>query len=60
MEAVMELSLGNKDKAIELLESAYQQKTPDLYYFVRADLRLDPLRSDPQFQNIVSQMNLPD
>ena len=60
MEAVMELSLGNKDKAIELLESAYQQKTPDLYYGVRADLRLDPLRSDLRFQNIVSRMNLPD
>lgn len=60
MEAVMELTLGNKDKAIELLESAYQQKTPDLYYFVRADLRLDPLRSDQRFRNIVSRMNLPD
>jgi tetratricopeptide (TPR) repeat protein len=60
MEAVMEVSLGNRDKAIELLESAYRQKSPDLQYFVRADLRLDPLRSDPRFQNIVARMNLPD
>jgi len=60
MEAVIEVSLGHRDKAIELLESAYRQKSPDLQYDVRADLRLDPLRSDPRFQNILARMNLPD
>jgi tetratricopeptide (TPR) repeat protein len=51
--------LGNKDKAFEYLEKAYQERSSDLSYFLRADLRIDSLRSDPRFQDLVSRMNFP-
>lgn len=51
--------LGNKDKAFEFLEKSYQEKSPDLAYFLKADLRMDSLRSDPRFQNLMHRMNFP-
>ena len=60
MAAVIHSSLGNKDKAFDFLEQAYREKSPDLCYFIRADLRLDALRSDARFQKLLQQMNLPD
>jgi TolB-like protein/Tfp pilus assembly protein PilF len=51
--------LGSKDKAFEFLEKAYQVKSPDIAYFIKADLRIDPLRTDPRFQNLLHRMNLP-
>ena len=50
--------LGQKDKAFEWLEKAYEERTPGLL-----DLDLDPdydnLRSDSRFQNLVRRINLP-
>ena len=51
--------LGKKDKAFEYLEKAYQERSSDLSYFLRADLRMDSLRSDPRFQDLVSRINFP-
>jgi TolB-like protein/Tfp pilus assembly protein PilF len=51
--------LGNKDKAFEFLEKAYTEKSPDVAYFLRADLRIDSLRSDPRFQDLMRRMNFP-
>jgi tetratricopeptide (TPR) repeat protein len=51
--------LGNKDKAFEFLERAYKEKSPDMAYFLKADLRLDSLRSDPRFQDLLKRMNFP-
>jgi hypothetical protein len=48
MIATVYASLGDKGKAFEYLEKAYQEKSSDLPYFLRADLRLDTLRSDPR------------
>ena len=59
MIATIYAGLGNKDKAFEYLEKAYQERTPDLPYFLRADLRMDTLRSDPRFQDLESRMNFP-
>jgi len=52
-------ALGNKDKAFELLGKAYKEKSPDVAYFLKADLRLDSLRSDPRFQDLMHRMNFP-
>jgi len=52
-------SLGEKDKAFEYLEKAYQERSSDLPYFLRADLRIDSLRSDPRFQDLLRRMNFP-
>jgi hypothetical protein len=54
MIAVIYSSLGQKDKAFELLEKAYQERSPDIAYFLKADLRLDTLRPDPRFQDDAS------
>ena len=59
MIATVYASLEDKDKAFEYLEKAYQEKSSDLPYFLRADLRLDTLRSDPRFQDLLRRMNFP-
>lgn len=59
MIGVIYAGLGNKDRAFEFLEKAYQEKSPDMAYFLKADLRLDPLRSDPRFQDLLRRMNFP-
>jgi len=42
--------LGEKDKAFEYLEKAYQERSSDLPYFLRADLRMDSLRQTHAFR----------
>ena len=59
MIAVIYAGLGQNDKAFELLEKAYQDRSPDIPYFIKADLRMDPLRSDPRFQDLVRRVALP-
>ena len=57
MIATVYAGLGSKDKAFEYLEKAYEERSPDLTYFLRADLRVDSLRADPRFQDLVRRMN---
>jgi TolB-like protein/Flp pilus assembly protein TadD len=52
-------SLGEKDKAFEYLEKAYAEKSSDLSYFLKSDLRIDNLRSDPRFLDLLRRMSLP-
>ena len=59
MIATVYAGLGDKDKAFEYLEKAYQIRSTDLPYFLRADLRMDGLRSDPRFENLLRRMNFP-
>jgi len=59
MIATIYASLGHKDKAFEYLEKAYQERSPDLPYFLKADLRMDSLRSDPRFQDLMLRINFP-
>lgn len=59
MIATVYAGLAGKDKAFEYLEKAYKERSPDLPYFLRADLRMDSLRSDPRFQDLMRRMNFP-
>jgi TolB-like protein/tetratricopeptide (TPR) repeat protein len=59
MIATVYAGLAGKDKAFEYLEEAYKERSPDLPYFLRADLRMDSLRSDPRFQDLMRRMNFP-
>ena len=59
MIATVYAGLGEKDKAFEFLEKAYQDKSTDLPYFLKADLRMDSLRSDPRFQDLMRRVGLP-
>jgi TolB-like protein/Tfp pilus assembly protein PilF len=49
---------GDYDRAMELLEKAYEMHHPALPY-ISAFPIWDPLRSDPRFQDLLRRMNLP-
>ena len=59
MMATIYAALGEKQKAFQLLQQAYKEKSTDLPYFLRVDLRMDPLRSDPRFRKLLQQMAFP-
>jgi serine/threonine-protein kinase len=56
--AIIQVGLGDKDQALAWLEKAYEDRT-----FFMVDLKvepeLDPLRSDPRFQDLLRRMNFP-
>jgi TolB-like protein/DNA-binding winged helix-turn-helix (wHTH) protein/Flp pilus assembly protein TadD len=52
-------SLGDKDRAFAFLEKAYQDRSLGMTEDLRADLRIDNLRSDPRFQALLQRVGLP-
>ena len=58
MIATIYAGLGDKNKAFHFLEKAYQERSPDIPYFLKADIRLDPLRSDPRFKDLLRRVGL--
>jgi tetratricopeptide (TPR) repeat protein len=59
MIATIYAGLGAKDRAFEFLEKAYKERSSDISYFIKADLRIDNLRSDPRFQDLLRRVGLP-
>ena len=59
MIATIYAGLGDKDNAFEALEKAYQERSPDLPYFLKIDLRIDNLHSDPRFQDLLRRVGVP-
>ncbi len=59
MIAAIYVGMGQRENAFEFLEKAYQERSPDLPYFLKADLRMDSLRSDPRLQNLLLRVGLP-
>jgi TolB-like protein/DNA-binding winged helix-turn-helix (wHTH) protein/Tfp pilus assembly protein PilF len=57
--ATMFASLGDKDRAFDFLEKAYQERSLSMPWGLKADLRIDNLRSDPRFQALVQRVGLP-
>jgi TolB-like protein/Tfp pilus assembly protein PilF len=51
-------ALGKKDEALHWLETAYQERDAWIV-FLKMDPRLDDLRSDPRFQDLLRRMNFP-
>ncbi|HVF31054.1 MAG TPA: protein kinase [Pyrinomonadaceae bacterium] len=50
--------IGQRDKALSILERAYEQRGPGV---LRLNLRaFDPIRSDPRFQRVRQKIGLPD
>lgn len=49
------LQLGDKDRAFEWLEKAYQERS-ELLLYLKVDPRFDPLRSDPRFDNLLRRV----
>ena len=56
--AVIYAGLGEKDRAFEWLEKAYNERAEFLIY-MKADPRLEPLRTDPRFQDLLRRIGLP-
>ena len=55
--ATIYIGLGQKDRAFDLLEKAYQQHHPHLVY-LKVQPVYDPLRSDPRFDNLLRRVGL--
>jgi hypothetical protein len=60
MIATIYAGLKEKDKAFYFLEKAYAERSTDLPYFLKADVRLDQIRSDARFQDLFRRIRLPD
>jgi len=56
--ATVYAGLDEKDKSLELLERAFQEKSVDASWHIQADLRIDNLRSDPRFRNLLRRVGL--
>ena len=52
-------AMGEKARAFEWLDKAYQQRDRGLL-FLKTDHCLDPLRSDPRFQDLLRRVNFPE
>ncbi len=50
--------LGEKDKAFAALDKTYEERT-GFAMFVKVEPRLDPLRDDPRFQELLRRVGLP-
>ncbi|MDQ2969815.1 MAG: protein kinase [Acidobacteriota bacterium] len=55
---VIYAGLGEKDRAFEWLERAFQERSTVLAY-LRLDPRLAPLRSDPRFGSLLARLGIP-
>ena len=56
--ATIHVGLGNKDEAFKWLDTAYNDRQ-NILVFLRHDARLDTLRSDPRFAELVRKVGLP-
>jgi len=56
--ALVYSGLGQKDTAFKLLNEAFEMHVYDLLY-LGVDPRLDPLRSDPRFDELLRRIGLP-
>jgi len=56
--ALIHIGLREKGKAVQWLEKAYADRNPWMT-LLKVDPWLDPLRSDPRFQDLLRRMNFP-
>jgi TolB-like protein/DNA-binding winged helix-turn-helix (wHTH) protein len=54
--ATIYAGLHDNDRAFAFLENAYQEKSPDIAWHLKADVRLDNLHSDPRFQDLLRRV----
>jgi eukaryotic-like serine/threonine-protein kinase len=56
--AIVYTGMGDKDRAFEWLGKAYDEHRADLGW-IKADPRMDPLRSDPRYKELLLRLGLP-
>ena len=54
--ALVQIGLGDKDRAIEELEHAYQEQETNYLFGIKVDPMLDDLRGDPRFEALVRRV----
>jgi TolB-like protein/Tfp pilus assembly protein PilF len=52
------LDLGEKDKALDELDKAYEKRLSSLCW-LKIEPQMDPLRSEPRYQELLAKMNFP-
>jgi tetratricopeptide (TPR) repeat protein len=57
--ALVYTGMGDKDRAFEWLQKAYDQRSNDVPW-IKADPRMDPLRSDARYKELLLRMGLPE
>jgi tetratricopeptide (TPR) repeat protein len=58
--ATLYATLGDKDAAFKFLEKAYREKSLNISGYLKSDLRVDNLRQDPRYQNLLRRAGLTD
>jgi TolB-like protein/lipopolysaccharide biosynthesis regulator YciM len=56
--ATIHAGMGGKEQAFQWLEKAFDEQNTELT-FLKVDPRLDPLRDDPQFQELIDKVGFP-
>jgi serine/threonine-protein kinase len=56
--AVVHLGLGQREQALDWLETAWRERDRALVW-MKVHPRLDPLRAEPRFQELLRRMNFP-
>jgi TolB-like protein/DNA-binding winged helix-turn-helix (wHTH) protein/Flp pilus assembly protein TadD len=56
--ATIYAGLGEKGKAMDLIEKAYREKSLDVAWILKPDVRTDNLRSDPRFRSLLTRVGL--
>ena len=51
-------ALGDRERAVALLEQAFDEREPDLLWLA-VDPRADTLRSDPRFEQVLARLGIP-
>jgi tetratricopeptide (TPR) repeat protein len=57
--ALINVGLGDKDRAFEWLDKAYDERPSDIMG-IKVDPRMQPLRSDPRYRELLLRMGLPE
>ena len=58
MDATRLASIGENQRALDALEEAFAQRE-SFMMFLKVDPRLDPLRDDPRYQDLVRRVGFP-
>jgi tetratricopeptide (TPR) repeat protein len=56
--ALVQIGLGEKDRAIASLEQGYTDRDQWMLY-LKVDPHMDDLRADPRFENLIRRVGLP-
>jgi hypothetical protein len=55
----LHLALSDREQALRLLQNAFEARDPRMIY-IKVAPDLDPLRSEPRFQELLRRMNFPE